>query len=488
MDSHGVKLRPFPKYKISTANQDPLFGKTAFYDPQNKTVTLFTHNRLIKDVLRSAAHENVHHNQNLEGRLVGYTGEKITEDEKLIELESEAYLKGNILFRSWTEEQKKEGVGKTFGKHMKKKIDLNESVEYDEEEYEDWENDAPIEYDGCCADIDIEEWNRRMKGARPYPYEKLVEMVKQYYPRLYDALALQFPNPYADDTVETDDYLVLVHSATEYFFRKGGSLNESVEEGIVDKANFSYGRYKGQDKVKIIKMDPEYCVWLACNLDTFPFTDKQAALLNVTYYRLHRKFPIKGIHGILTPKYAKFNGKLISEMNNDELQNVFNSGNDEVKWLVKLEHRKRGWARRKTNTPKGAPAFQSDDVGDAAWQNNHIYENTDMDRLDEAISKVLSGLNEALDNGNYKHSTISTDPFGMGYRIRYKNYPFMKPHVSGARDLKNIRDYVEANGEKLSKWQQENPGQELNYGLAQQIIGNDDYRKHSELNFPEYEA
>jgi len=91
------------------------------------------------------------------------------------------------------------------------------------------------------------------------------------------------------------------------------------------------------------------------------------ALLDVSYYRKHKKFPIRSPY---TPRYAKINGKYVSKMDKDELQYVYKNGNDEFKWLVRQEHKNRGWERR----DRGAPAFQSDDVGDEAWMRNHLYE------------------------------------------------------------------------------------------------------------------
>lgn len=128
MDDNGCKLRPFPRYRISNEKQNPLLGKTAYYDPETKQVTVFVHNRLLKDVLRSVAHENVHHHQNITGRLTDYRGDTLGQDSKLDELESEAYLKGNILFRKWTETKaKSERPEKPLTKHMKKKIEINDA-------------------------------------------------------------------------------------------------------------------------------------------------------------------------------------------------------------------------------------------------------------------------------------------------------------------------------------------------------------------------
>lgn len=128
MNENGCHLKPFPKYKISNKKQDGLLIRTGCYDPDTKTVTLFIYGRALKDIMRTCAHENIHHNQNIEGRLVGYEGDRVVDDDVLKELEREAYERGNILFRSWTETQtKSEKPSKSFSKHMKKKININES-------------------------------------------------------------------------------------------------------------------------------------------------------------------------------------------------------------------------------------------------------------------------------------------------------------------------------------------------------------------------
>jgi hypothetical protein len=87
---------------------------------------------------------------------------------------------------------------------------------------------APIEYDCCCADINQYEWDRRMKGAKPYPYEKLVAKIKKYCKDMYDYLMLNLRNPYSEQTYQTKDYYVLTHSATEYFFKKNKRIHEKL--------------------------------------------------------------------------------------------------------------------------------------------------------------------------------------------------------------------------------------------------------------------
>ena len=53
-------------------------------------------------------HEMIHHMQNLEGRLGNIKTSNTNEDDNLLELEKEAYLKGNITFRNWEDKIKNE--------------------------------------------------------------------------------------------------------------------------------------------------------------------------------------------------------------------------------------------------------------------------------------------------------------------------------------------------------------------------------------------
>jgi len=79
-------------------------GKTAFYDPKAKSVTIYITDRHPKDVMRSLSHELVHHTQNCRGDFdtVGEMGEGYAQnDEHLREMEREAYEKGNMCFRDW---------------------------------------------------------------------------------------------------------------------------------------------------------------------------------------------------------------------------------------------------------------------------------------------------------------------------------------------------------------------------------------------------
>ena len=102
----GMNIRPLPKVKFvndDAENAKNFFGKTAYYDPNNRIIVLYTMGRHPKDVMRSYAHEMVHHMQNCDGRLGGITTQNTNEEGDLPEIEREAYEKGNMTFRNWTD-------------------------------------------------------------------------------------------------------------------------------------------------------------------------------------------------------------------------------------------------------------------------------------------------------------------------------------------------------------------------------------------------
>jgi hypothetical protein len=100
-----IDIEPLPDLifiEDDTENAKDLLGKTAYYNPDDKSITLYTYGRHPKDILRSYAHEMIHHKQNLEGRLTNIQGHNINKDDYLKELEAEAYTYGNgLLFRGW---------------------------------------------------------------------------------------------------------------------------------------------------------------------------------------------------------------------------------------------------------------------------------------------------------------------------------------------------------------------------------------------------
>lgn len=111
MAEKGYTAKPFPEIILDNTAQKGVFIKTGYFDPESDGIRLFINGRHPKDVLRTLAHELIHWKQQSDGTISsnGYKTVKITEDNELIKLEEEAYLKGNIGFRSWTETVQKTG-------------------------------------------------------------------------------------------------------------------------------------------------------------------------------------------------------------------------------------------------------------------------------------------------------------------------------------------------------------------------------------------
>ena len=100
----GFSKPPRMFLKQDEENAKNPLGRTAYYDPEQMSITLYTTGRHPKDVMRSLAHELVHHTQNCNGMFdnVGSVGEGYAQnDEHLREMEREAYEQGNLCFRDW---------------------------------------------------------------------------------------------------------------------------------------------------------------------------------------------------------------------------------------------------------------------------------------------------------------------------------------------------------------------------------------------------
>ena len=105
----GVKkfnIRTTPKVVLrkDAENGAMTLGRTAYYDPNDLTIVLYTSNRHPKDILRSFAHELIHHVQNERGDLnLGDSSDPqyAQNDDHLRKMEMEAYLEGNMLMRDF---------------------------------------------------------------------------------------------------------------------------------------------------------------------------------------------------------------------------------------------------------------------------------------------------------------------------------------------------------------------------------------------------
>lgn len=100
----GFKKPPVLNLVSDESNTSPL-GKTAHYDPNNMSITIYVDGRHPKDIMRSFSHELVHHKQNENGMFNNIDGESgdgyAQSNPHLRKMEKQAYLQGNMCFRDW---------------------------------------------------------------------------------------------------------------------------------------------------------------------------------------------------------------------------------------------------------------------------------------------------------------------------------------------------------------------------------------------------
>ena len=114
-----LDFKPDAKIVILTNEENSLnpLGKTAYYDPASHKIALYTQGRHVKDIMRSLSHELVHHSQNCRGDFAGGIATVdgyAQEDGHLREMEREAYETGNLIFRDWEDNYKRNDNNKLF--------------------------------------------------------------------------------------------------------------------------------------------------------------------------------------------------------------------------------------------------------------------------------------------------------------------------------------------------------------------------------------
>jgi len=162
---NGMNIQPLPTLELingDTENAKDFFGKTAYYDPNEQHIVLYTEGRHPKDIVRSYAHEMIHHIQYLEDRLGDVSTTNTMEDDHLDKIEQEANLRGTMTFRNWTDSLN-EGKNKDpFG--------LNAyAMELGRLNEEESEYKVYLDMDGVLADFD--QRFRDISGMEPREFE-----------------------------------------------------------------------------------------------------------------------------------------------------------------------------------------------------------------------------------------------------------------------------------------------------------------------------
>ena len=247
----GFDYPPKLFLKQDVENAKGLLGRTAHYDPQNKSITIFITGRHPKDILRSFAHELVHHTQNLRGDLspekCGQMTDKYAqENPHMRKMEEEAYLIGNMCFRDWEDSEKftmKESKMLKENKKMTTKITkgslknmirtiLKEKMETVNEEGDMF---APNHY--CIHHGGVQHEGKIVAAeAVQHNYDEVLGKVTHYNMKLPDGTILE--NVAAEDIQVTNATLESSHSGKRddghkpvKKVKKMEEAEEEVEEG-----------------------------------------------------------------------------------------------------------------------------------------------------------------------------------------------------------------------------------------------------------------
>ena len=103
-EKYNIQQQPKLILRQDEENAQKIFGRTAHYNPENQSITIYITNRHPKDILRSFCHELIHHVQNERGDLKLGDASSPTyaqDDDHMRKMEMEAYLKGNLLLRDF---------------------------------------------------------------------------------------------------------------------------------------------------------------------------------------------------------------------------------------------------------------------------------------------------------------------------------------------------------------------------------------------------
>ena len=101
-NKYNIQQAPNLILRQDKKNAELVFGRTAHYNPEEKTIVIFITNRHPKDILRSFCHELIHHVQNERGdlKISGDLSPTYAQDnDHMRNMEKEAYLEGNLLLR-----------------------------------------------------------------------------------------------------------------------------------------------------------------------------------------------------------------------------------------------------------------------------------------------------------------------------------------------------------------------------------------------------
>jgi len=149
----GFNHPPIINFAEDQNNAKDMLGKTGYYDPSTKEITVFITNRHPKDIMRTVAHEVIHHAQNERGDFdnLGEMGEGYFQtNPHLHKLEIEAYSSGNDLFRKWEENFRKQRNQNNMVNENNLRAKIRSLIEAEMKNMADEKNEPAKEHDAGC--------------------------------------------------------------------------------------------------------------------------------------------------------------------------------------------------------------------------------------------------------------------------------------------------------------------------------------------------
>ncbi len=80
-------------------------------------------------------------------------------------------------------------------------------------------NIQSLEHVASCVGISQYEWDEYMKGAVKANGSKIRKLIKKFIPELYEALELDFYNPFEHHSQRTKTHFIYISSHIEYFLK-----------------------------------------------------------------------------------------------------------------------------------------------------------------------------------------------------------------------------------------------------------------------------
>jgi hypothetical protein len=260
MIDKGMNIKPLPKLIFKHGDVDnaqKFLGKTAYYDPNKQHIVLYTEGRHPKDIVRSFAHEMIHHIQNLEGRLGDITTTNTQEDDHLNDIEAEANLKGTMTFRNWTDSLNENTNFKPLVDKYKKLLDL-----------QDWKITLqPIQKNQVQYSDDVPEKDKYYIGVERNNDFKTAII---YYDRdltdedvLHELLHLKLPTFSEDNINALTDKILKKNSFPDLKVQNESIVDEKIE---CDNCGWSWNIVDGGDDLFICHK---------CGHDNGPINEKK---------------------------------------------------------------------------------------------------------------------------------------------------------------------------------------------------------------------